>query len=58
MKASRAGTTKGRAINERGVIETILEDSRMAIRQRLQHADIGHIAGGEQQRTFAACPAR
>ena len=55
---SGAGGRQARAIEEAGVIEAIMEDLEAATglargaRQCIDHAQIGHETGGEQQRAW------
>jgi hypothetical protein len=44
------------AIEQAGVVELVLHAHVAARQQRLQRAEIGHVAGGEQQRALAPGP--
>ena len=39
-----------RAVEQRSVIEAVLEDLGAVVAERLEGAEVGHVAGGEEQR--------
>jgi hypothetical protein len=45
-----------RAVEQAGVIELVLHAQFTAFKQRLHHAEVGHVAGGEKQRALASRP--
>ena len=54
--AFQLGAAELRSVEQAGVVELVLHAHIAWAKQRLQHAEVRHVAGGEQQRTFAPGP--
>ena len=56
--AMRLCAREANSIDDAGVVETIGEDSRLAVGERREHADVGQITATDEERRFRALEGR